>query len=72
MKVLNCEFGYQESIIKSNGFELSKGKAYPLIGLNGAGKSTFLKTLIGQIKLRSGKIEVEGKSFHKLNNHDRS
>lgn len=66
MKLSNAGFGYKEAIVRSGEFELSKGKAYPLLGLNGAGKSTFLKTLIGEISLRHGTVEIEGKSLKKL------
>lgn len=66
MKISNAGFGYKETIVSSSEFELAKGKAYPLLGLNGAGKSTFLKTLIGEISLRQGSIEIEGKSLKKL------
>jgi branched-chain amino acid transport system ATP-binding protein len=39
------------------------GELVTLLGANGAGKSTTLKTLSGLIRPRSGAIELEGKSL---------
>lgn len=38
---------------------LDKGKRYGLIGANGAGKSTFLKILSGEIEASSGEIVID-------------
>ena len=34
------------------------GNCYGLIGANGAGKSTFLKILSGEIDPRTGRVEI--------------
>ncbi len=43
-----------------------KGEVHALIGENGAGKSTFIKTLSGAITPTSGTIEFEGKTYSSL------
>ena len=43
--------------IKGVSFEVSQGEIVALIGANGAGKSTILKTVSGLMHPRSGKIE---------------
>lgn len=43
-----------------------KGEVHALIGENGAGKSTFIKTLSGAIRPTSGTIEIEGKTYDHL------
>jgi branched-chain amino acid transport system ATP-binding protein len=44
-------------------FSLEAGEVLALIGANGAGKSTFLKTLTGLLPLRSGQIDFDGQSL---------
>lgn len=43
-----------------------KGEVHALIGENGAGKSTFIKTLSGAIRPTSGAIVFEGKTYDHL------
>lgn len=43
-----------------------QGEVHALIGENGAGKSTFIKTISGAIKPTSGSIVYEGKEFSYL------
>ena len=46
--------------IKGVSFEVGEGEIVALIGANGAGKSTILKTVSGLMHPRSGKIEFMG------------
>lgn len=41
-------------------FEVKKGESVALIGLNGCGKSTILKTVAGVLKPTKGRVEVRG------------
>lgn len=45
------------------------GKIITLVGANGAGKSTTLRTISGLVKPRSGSIEFEGKNILGLKAH---
>ena len=47
---------------------LEKGKLTALIGANGIGKSTLLRTLIGIQSPLSGKVLLENKDIHSINN----
>ena len=49
--------------IKGISFEVNEGEIVTLIGANGAGKSTFLNTVAGLLKPRSGQIFFEGKNI---------
>jgi branched-chain amino acid transport system ATP-binding protein len=40
----------------------ARGKITLLLGPNGAGKSTVLKTLFGLLKVRQGRIRLEGRT----------
>ena len=46
--------------LKDVSFELEKGDALGLIGLNGSGKSTMLKTIAGVLKPTKGNVTVNG------------
>ena len=52
----DLEIGYNQAISKSN-FKLYKGEKLGIIGSNGTGKSTLLKTLVGTIDKISGNFE---------------
>ena len=51
-------------------FSMSVGEIVALIGANGAGKSTFLKTITGLLPLRTGELEFEGQSLRSLDAGD--
>ncbi len=42
--------------------EIAKGSAFALLGRNGAGKTTFVKSLLGLLPLRSGSMSLNGKN----------
>jgi len=46
---------------------IGKGEIRCLVGENGCGKSTFVKTVAGVITPDSGRIIINGKHYHKLN-----
>jgi branched-chain amino acid transport system ATP-binding protein len=48
---------------------VNEGEVVALLGRNGAGKSTTLKTLAGMIHPRSGTIRLEGEPIHLLPSH---
>jgi branched-chain amino acid transport system ATP-binding protein len=53
--------GYGEFMILNNlSFKARRGKITLLLGPNGAGKSTVLKTLFGLLKVRQGRILLDG------------
>ena len=48
-------------------FDLKKGEVHALMGENGAGKSTFMKILMGMLTPDSGEIIFEGEALKKYN-----
>jgi branched-chain amino acid transport system ATP-binding protein len=52
--------------LKGVSLEVPKGKIVTLVGANGAGKSTTLKSIVGLVKPKSGAIVYEGEDLTKL------
>ena len=51
--------------VKDVSFHVNEGEIVALIGANGAGKSTTLKTVSGLLHSKTGKIEFMGKDISK-------
>lgn len=64
---LSLQFG-KRILFDDVNIKFTKGNCYGIIGANGAGKSTFLKILSGQMDRTSGQIHIEaGKRMSVLN-----
>ena len=59
---LRVSYGGIEAL-KGISFSVEQGQIVTLIGANGAGKSTTLRTISGLVKPAGGKIEFEGKDI---------
>ena len=55
--------------VKGIDFHVEPGEIVTLIGSNGAGKSTTLRTISGLVRARSGRVEFLSKSIEKLPPH---
>ncbi|RDI45418.1 ABC-F family ATP-binding cassette domain-containing protein [Falsibacillus pallidus] len=55
-KVRDMEVGYSEALLPPISFELKRGAKVAITGHNGIGKSTMLKTLLGEIEPINGCI----------------
>ena len=69
--IKNLEIGYQNkrqinSVFKGMNMSFNAGDLVGLIGDNGVGKSTFLKTITGTLVPLSGEIKINGKLITKF------
>lgn len=67
---LNSGYG-QSEVIHSATFGAAKSEILAIMGRNGMGKSTLLKSLIGLITSRSGSVKVDGVEVSGMNSHRR-
>ena len=65
---LNVYYG-QIHALKGISFEVKEGEIVALIGANGAGKSTTLKTISGILRSKTGDITFMDKSIAKTDTH---
>lgn len=63
MELVNVHIGYKETLLEFEHLKFERGKVYALIGANGRGKSTLLRTLIGKQAALSGLISVDDKDL---------
>ena len=64
LKVYNANVYYGKiHAIKDVSFEVNDGEIVALIGANGAGKSTILRTISGLLRSRTGVISMDGKNI---------
>jgi len=62
----DLKIGYLSPILSIKEMNLLAGEMYFLIGRNGAGKSTFLKTLSAQIPFISGQLTLNGSQISSI------
>ena len=58
-------------IITSCSINVNRGEIVAILGPNGAGKSTAMKAMLGLLKLKSGKVIIDGKDISNLTPQDR-
>lgn len=67
LKVENLSVHYgMIQAVRDVSFEVNEGEVVSLIGANGAGKTTILRTLSGLVRPSSGKIEFLGQEIQKI------
>jgi branched-chain amino acid transport system ATP-binding protein len=65
---INSYYG-DSHILFDVSLEVARNEVVALLGRNGAGKSTTLKSLIGAVRPRSGRIVLDGAPIHGLPPH---
>jgi len=71
VKDINQYYGGSH-ILRGVSLQARLGKVTVLLGRNGVGKTTLLKSLMGLVPVRSGSIEFDGKSIEKTTSYERA
>ncbi|NQW92788.1 MAG: urea ABC transporter ATP-binding subunit UrtE [Polaromonas sp.] len=71
VKDINQYYGGSH-ILRGVSLEARLGKVTVLLGRNGVGKTTLLRSLMGLVPIRSGSIEFDGKSIEKATSYERA
>jgi branched-chain amino acid transport system ATP-binding protein len=67
LQVESMEAGYGElQVLRKINFSVKKGELIVILGPNGHGKSTLLKTICGLVKSNTGSIKFKGKEISQL------
>ncbi len=67
IKTDSLKVGYSKKIVVDNvSFTLNSGEILCVLGPNGCGKSTLIKSILDQIKSLDGKISILGEDLHNL------
>jgi branched-chain amino acid transport system ATP-binding protein/neutral amino acid transport system ATP-binding protein len=67
-----CGYGAADEILKGAVLEVRDRELVAIIGPNGAGKSTLLKAVAGLLRLKSGRILLEGVPIETSSPRDRA
>jgi branched-chain amino acid transport system ATP-binding protein len=71
LRIRNLHTGYGATpILFGVSLEVRAGEAVALLGRNGMGKTTLLRTAMGFLKPRQGAVEFEGHDLARLRPHD--
>jgi iron complex transport system ATP-binding protein len=71
LEILNLKVGYrskeeERALISHFNAEIGKGEIIAILGLNGCGKTSLIKTIRGELNALDGRIAIEGRDFSDL------
>jgi branched-chain amino acid transport system ATP-binding protein len=70
LSLINLHVNYGKiAAVQSLSLDVYPGEIVTLIGSNGAGKSTTLRTISGLLRPRSGEVQFEGRKINGLHGH---
>lgn len=73
LNLSNVSAGYKSvPTIKDVSFEMAEGDSVAVIGANGAGKTSMLRVIMGQIAMMGGDVVFTGRSLARHSTHERA
>lgn len=72
LEIRDLHVAYGESeVVKGINLNLKKNEIIAVLGRNGMGKTTFMKSLIGMIPSKKGSVTLKGKELIDMKSHER-
>jgi urea transport system ATP-binding protein len=71
IKNINQYYGGSH-ILRDVSIQAQPGKITVVLGRNGVGKTTLLKSMMGLVPIKTGSIELDGKPLHKATPYERA
>ena len=69
IEIDDLHFAYgANQVLRGVNLRVPRGKVVAILGVSGSGKSTLLKLIGGQRRPQHGKVAVDGKTIHELDN----
>ena len=68
----NIEIGFLDKLFEIENITLKHGNLYVLVGANGKGKTTLLKTLIGEVRPFKGEVVINKKRLKEMSRLEKS
>ncbi len=73
LEVKDLAFSFaKKSIFNDLNFDVKKGKTVTILGVNGVGKSTLIRNILGILEFQKGEVNYGSSSLHTLNNKQRA
>lgn len=73
LQINNISAGYGRTpVLHEITADVNKGELVALLGRNGVGKTTLLRTIIGEVAASGGDIHLDGRTVTKLKPHQRA
>jgi len=70
LEIRRLQSGYSSlTVLRGISLSVKPGSAVALLGGNGAGKSTTMKTIVGVVRATAGEIELAGERIERLPSH---
>src|SRR5205809_7829138 len=72
LEVARLSSGYDgRRVLEDLSLKIGEGESVTLIGPNGCGKSTFLRSIVGLLPTPSGEVRLDGRSLDHQRAHER-
>lgn len=70
LELKNVSIGFKNSVFKNINAKMEEGTLVALMGINGVGKSSLLKTIARLLEIKAGEININGIDYNSIHSKD--